>query len=66
MPLYEYRCSACSESFSLLQKMGTGVAETSCPKCGSPEVEKLISACSVSSGSVGSHASGPACSIGGG
>ena len=66
MPIYEYRCKGCNESFSLLQKMGAGAAETSCPKCGSTEVEKLISACAVGSGSAGSHASGPACGMGGG
>lgn len=66
MPIYEYRCTACNEDFSQLQKMGTGAAETLCPKCGSPEVQKLISACAVSSGSGGAHASGPACSMGGG
>ena len=65
MPIYEYRCSACGESFSLLQKMGATAAETSCPKCGSPEVEKLISACSVGGGG-DAFASGHACSIGGG
>jgi hypothetical protein len=29
-------------------------------------VEKLISACAVGSGSAGSHAAGPSCSMGGG
>ncbi len=64
MPIYEYRCTSCGETFSLLQKMGAGAAETSCPRCGSTEVEKLISACAVGGGAAGSH--GPSCSIGGG
>ena len=65
MPIYEYRCTKCGDKFSLLQKMGATAAETSCPKCGATEVEKLISACSVGGGG-DAFASGPSCSIGGG
>lgn len=63
MPIYEYRCETCGESFSLLQKMGTGATETTCPHCGSGKVVKQLSACAVGGGSAGSA---PACSIGGG
>jgi putative FmdB family regulatory protein len=65
MPIYEYRCEACGEQFSKLQKMGAGEGETTCPKCGSGEVRRQISGCSIGSGEKGG-ASGPACGIGGG
>lgn len=45
MPIYEYCCAACGEEFSVLQKMG-GEA-TVCPKCGSGEVGRKISACAI-------------------
>ncbi|WP_298266541.1 zinc ribbon domain-containing protein [Geobacter sp.] len=62
MPIYEYLCEACGENFSRLQKMGAGEADTVCPKCGSREVRKRISACTVGSGA----SAGPSCSVGGG
>lgn len=65
MPIYEYVCNACGELFSKLQKMTVAEGETTCPKCGSTEVERMISACSI--GAAGSSApSGPACGAGGG
>ncbi len=40
MPLYDYHCKACSESFELLLR----TSETAlCPHCGSTEVEKSLS-----------------------
>jgi putative FmdB family regulatory protein len=41
MPVYEYRCSGCSNQFELRQKFSDPPAST-CPSCGAP-VEKLIS-----------------------
>ena len=41
MPLYEYRCGACSLEFEkLVRKWGDA---TSCPACASTTVEKQIS-----------------------
>ena len=65
MPIYEYRCEACGELFSKLQKMGAGEGETSCPKCGATNTRRQISGCSIGSGG-STGASGPACGIGGG
>ena len=65
MPIYEYLCAACGEQFSKLQKMGAGDGETACPKCGSTEVKRQISGCSIGGGGE-KGASGPACGIGGG
>lgn len=65
MPIYEYLCEACSELFSRLQKMGAGEGETPCPKCGSTEVKRQISGCSIGGGG-DKGASAPACGMGGG
>ena len=42
MPLYEYKCSKCGNSFEILHKV-TDVSLKKCIKCGGP-VKKLISA----------------------
>ncbi len=47
MPIYEYRCSECGESFELLVR-GSAAADA-CPACGAPDVEKLFSLPSVQS-----------------
>jgi len=41
MPLYEYQCKSCNNTFELRQKFSDAPA-SSCPSCGG-EVEKLIS-----------------------
>ncbi len=48
MPIYEYKCCDCEKTFSLLQKMGTSVAETCCTKCGSERVKRMVSSFSCS------------------
>jgi putative FmdB family regulatory protein len=65
MPIYEYICSSCKESFAKLQRMGTAEGETECPACGSRDVQRQISACAIGGESGQSHAA-PACSMGGG
>jgi len=42
MPIYEYRCEPCAEKFEELVR-GPG-ATIACPRCGSAEVERLLSA----------------------
>ncbi len=51
MPLYEYICSKCKETFTVLQKVGSSEQDTTCPRCGSREVKKLVSsfACGIGS-----------------
>ncbi len=49
MPIYEYTCLKCGEEFVLLQKMGATEKDTACPKCGSQEAKKKLSAFSHSS-----------------
>jgi putative FmdB family regulatory protein len=48
MPIYEYRCSACSHEFETLVLPGTVPA---CPSCKGQELEKLISMPAVKSDS---------------
>lgn len=43
MPLYEYRCTDCRQSFEVLQSMGEGADGLSCPQCDSGEVERQLS-----------------------
>ncbi len=46
MPLYEYRCRACSSEFeALIGRQTTPV----CPKCGTEDLERLLSSFGVSS-----------------
>jgi len=49
MPIYEFRCLGCGHVFELLRlkKEGEGL-EMKCPKCGSPEAEKVLSTINVS------------------
>jgi len=63
MPIYEFECGQCGEDFEQLI-LGSGVV-VQCPKCGSKDTKKKMSACAFKTGSnfkgTGSKASG-ACS----
>ena len=43
MPIYEYRCKNCGERVEVLVRSGMNTPPL-CPKCGSPLLEKLLSA----------------------
>jgi putative FmdB family regulatory protein len=43
MPIYEYRCEACSHYLDALQKISDAPL-TDCPDCGKPALKRLISA----------------------
>ena len=43
MPIYEYRCQECGQKFELLQRLGAGSEEVSCPKCGASKPVKQFS-----------------------
>lgn len=43
MPIYEYRCARCRKKFSALVGVTADCREPACPKCGSSDVNKLIS-----------------------
>ncbi len=56
MPLYEYRCKNCGESFEKLRRMSEADQGIDCPHCQSEEVERLLSSfatggCSAPTGS---------------
>ncbi|HMA67278.1 MAG TPA: zinc ribbon domain-containing protein [Desulfosalsimonadaceae bacterium] len=64
MPIYEYTCRKCEETFEALIRGGE---KPSCPLCGSEDVKRLLSACGfVSKGSGGETTSRPAGSSCGG
>jgi putative FmdB family regulatory protein len=41
MPLFEFRCTDCRTEFEELTSVGT--AAVACPRCGSAEVNRLLS-----------------------
>lgn len=58
MPLYEYRCQACGDTFETIRGLNDKDADVECPGCGEKKAEKLISACcTVKGASSGSAAS---------
>lgn len=46
MPIYEYRCRACSHCFEALVRMG---ATPACPSCTAGDLERLVSLFAVDS-----------------
>jgi len=44
MPIYEYRCQRCGQVSEFLVKTVSGGQNLSCPRCGSGDLEKLLSA----------------------
>jgi putative FmdB family regulatory protein len=43
MPIYEYRCASCGHQQEFLQKVSDAPL-TVCPKCGKPELAKMVTA----------------------
>ena len=69
MPVYEYRCQVCGETFDLfVRSAGDRQKTPACPQCGSPKVKKNISLFGVggatSSGATSSGATAPYCGSG--
>jgi putative FmdB family regulatory protein len=44
MPIYEYRCNACSQRFEILIRSRADEADCCCPSCGGRGIKRLISA----------------------
>lgn len=70
MPIYEYRCSVCGESFEKLVRTTSGPVEVRCPNCNADRVERQVSMFGLSSGSGGgsysySSSSGACATVGG-
>ncbi|HXX38440.1 MAG TPA: zinc ribbon domain-containing protein [bacterium] len=64
MPIFEFRCQACGESFEELVGVVAGNGETVCPHCGSADVRKKISV-PAPAGSGRSSSMGSGCAPGG-
>ncbi len=70
MPIYEYQCKVCQETFETLTTSATTPTETIvCPSCKSEDVVKLLSAGNLRSSAKASFSappvSGPGCGSGG-
>ncbi len=66
MPLYEYRCSGCGDSFEKLVRNTSKPVEILCPSCGSDDVKKLLSTFATHTGGSRPVAPSSSCSTGGG
>jgi putative FmdB family regulatory protein len=53
MPMYEYRCEECGQSYEQLRRMSEADINLECPYCGSEEVERQVSACAIGGASKG-------------
>ena len=62
MPVYEYRCSECSEIFEIFTRSAANQGPATCTKCGSQQVQKNISLFGV--GGTTTQASAAACGPG--
>ncbi|MBU0545567.1 MAG: zinc ribbon domain-containing protein [Proteobacteria bacterium] len=59
MPIYEFKCSKCSEFFELLLMNSNEEEALKCPKCGSDAFERVISTTNFAmGGSSGNKTSG--------
>jgi putative FmdB family regulatory protein len=43
VPIYEYQCRTCQKTFSLLIMNASSYGRPKCPKCGSEDLERLMS-----------------------
>ena len=50
MPVYEFECRKCGKPFDLFIRSTRDMEGAKCPECGSPELERLFSSFSTSSG----------------
>jgi putative FmdB family regulatory protein len=66
MPLYEYRCNACLETFELLRPMADRTLQAVCPSCESTTSMPLISRVAISVQSASRPDTAPAPRGGGG
>jgi putative FmdB family regulatory protein len=67
MPLFEFQCEECDETFEELLRRSDEATQVRCPACGSARVRRLQSGFATVGTSSGSVASPPSsCSIGGG
>lgn len=65
MPLYEFTCTKCGETFEELVSAGLDALGVTCPECGSADVEKKVSRFASASAPSGGS-SGSSCGPGSG
>jgi len=58
MPIYEYRCRECAETFEAIRPLGDDGLDLVCPECGAKSPEKVPSVFAAQSGSRGPASSG--------
>ncbi len=54
MPIYEYSCAECGESFEKLVRTTSGSADIRCPHCNTDKVSRKVSVFGFAGGSGGS------------
>ena len=64
MPIYTYVSKACGEKLELLIGVTSEEVELKCKKCGSKNIEKILSSFSVGNVSGRFGSSGPSCPTG--
>lgn len=64
MPVYEYCCAECEETFELLVRSVTQPESPTCPTCGSSDVRKSVSLFAVSGAGGGRRAGAGSCDTG--
>ncbi|MFC2013811.1 zinc ribbon domain-containing protein [Chloroflexota bacterium] len=43
MPIYEYECTKCGESFNLIRRLSDNDNEIKCPKCNLSAAKRVLS-----------------------
>lgn len=66
MPVYEYRCSGCAGEFEARTSIAARDDGVTCPRCGQPAAERLVSLFASFGESGGLSLSGGGCCGGGG
>ncbi len=61
MPLYEYKCAACSRVFEAYKRLSDDSSAERCPACGAKAVRLGISLVSGKAGGSGSPGAGTSC-----
>jgi len=57
MPIYEYRCLDCGETFELRRSVNADDVGVKCPKCGVARFQKIVSVFTAPGGGSGDNCS---------
>jgi putative FmdB family regulatory protein len=63
MPIFEYKCNKCGHKAEFLEKSGSRNKHV-CAKCGSDQMQKLLSGFSVGAGAKSGSGAGDSCPTG--